>query len=138
MLDLDPGNATYLQLKNDLLAAINLTQDLIQTQKANEDAAKAAIRQAATAAATTSTTRQAEPNHSQAHAPASPPPPAVMQMQLRKGGESGWMPTVGERVDALWGDGDKRFPAVVVKVEEEGEKLTLKYYGYADTEVGNR
>ena len=39
-------------------------------------------------------------------------------------------------MDAPWGEGEKRFPAVVVKVEEGGEKLTLKYYGYAETEVG--
>jgi len=58
-----------------------------------------------------------------------------MQMQLRKGGESGWVPAVGERVDAPWGEGEKRFPAVVVKVEEGGERLTLKYFGYAETEV---
>eukprot|EP00624_Nannochloropsis_granulata_P003658 evm.model.NODE_28528_length_50078_cov_28.909842.1 len=57
-----------------------------------------------------------------------------MQMQLRKGGEAGWVPAVGERVDAPWATGEKRFPAVVVAVEEGGESLTLKYYGYAETE----
>ncbi|GAB5036431.1 nucleic acid binding protein [Nannochloropsis oceanica] len=130
LLDLDPSNEAYLTLKSDLQAAIKLTHDLIRTQ---EDAAAAAAAAAITSATATATATAATAQTTAARA--TPAAAAVMEMQLRKGGEAGWVPAVGERVDAPWGTGEKRFPAVVVAVEKGGEIVTLKYYGYAETEV---
>ncbi|TFJ83523.1 hypothetical protein NSK_005170 [Nannochloropsis salina CCMP1776] len=115
LLATDPGNAAYEQLERDLQAAMKLTRELMEAQGAGQAAAEA---------------EQGWEGPGPSTVTASAP---AVHLELRKG-EAAWTPGVGDRVEAPWAAGERLYPAVVTGLAGGGETLTLKYYGYAETE----